>query len=293
MGTDTRRGRGLIVVAAILALALCAAPDAHARDLKRGAKGPRVAFVQKVLGQHVDRIFGKQTKRAVKRFQRRHGLAADGIVGPATWAALKRARGTSSRCRPQQPRQRPRPAARARHHRRRRLRPRHAARRQALPAQQGPDGRRRRRARDLGRARPPRRHQGAQAPPRRDPQRRRRPADHRAPRDRRGEPDRAQALPLRRRPRELQRQRLRLLGLGLLRAARRRAAEPPDGLGRADVLRRRRAPAATSRSTPTPGTRTWSSTAAASTPRAGTSGSRWQWQQRSTSGYTVRHPPGL
>ena len=23
------------------------------------------------------------------------------------------------------------------------------------------------------------------------------------------------------------------------------------------------------------------------------SGSRWQWQQRSTSGYTVRHPPGL
>ena len=53
--------------------------------------------MQKVLGQHVDRIFGKQTKRAVKRFQRRHGLTADGIVGPATWAALKRARGTSSR----------------------------------------------------------------------------------------------------------------------------------------------------------------------------------------------------
>jgi hypothetical protein len=97
VGTDTRRSRGLIVVAAILALALCAAPDAHARDLERGAKGPRVAFVQKVLGQHVDRIFGKQTKRAVKRFQRRHGLTADGIVGPATWSALKRARGGTSR----------------------------------------------------------------------------------------------------------------------------------------------------------------------------------------------------
>ena len=97
MGTDSRRSRGLIVVLAVLALAFCAAPDAHAGALKKGAKGPRVAFVQKVLGQDVDRIFGKQTKRAVKRFQRRHGLTADGIVGPATWAALKRARGTSSR----------------------------------------------------------------------------------------------------------------------------------------------------------------------------------------------------
>src|SRR4051794_41795694 len=94
---DSRRGRGLIFIAVLLALALCAAPAAHARDLKRGAKGPRVAFVQKVLHLHVDRIYGKQTKRAVRRFQRRHGLTADGVVGPATWSALKRARGTRSR----------------------------------------------------------------------------------------------------------------------------------------------------------------------------------------------------
>ena len=67
-----------------------------ARPLKKGSKGPRVAFVQRALGLHADRIFGSQTKRAVKRFQRRHGLTADGIVGPATWSALKRSRGRSS-----------------------------------------------------------------------------------------------------------------------------------------------------------------------------------------------------
>jgi hypothetical protein len=94
VGKDSRRGRGLIVIAALVAVALCAAAPADARGLKRGARGPRVAFVQKVLHLHVDRIYGKQTMRAVRRFQRRHGLTPDGIVGPETWSALKRARGT-------------------------------------------------------------------------------------------------------------------------------------------------------------------------------------------------------
>ena len=96
MDKATRLSRGLIVIAALVALVLCTAPAAHAGSLKRGAKGPRVAFVQKVLGLDVDRIYGKQTKRAVKRFQRSRGLTVDGVVGPATWEALKRARGRSS-----------------------------------------------------------------------------------------------------------------------------------------------------------------------------------------------------
>jgi peptidoglycan hydrolase-like protein with peptidoglycan-binding domain len=96
VGTATRRRRGLILIVALLALVLCTASPAAARPLKKGSKGPRVAFVQKVLGLHADRIYGTQTKRAVKRFQHRHGLTADGVVGPATWAALKRARGRAS-----------------------------------------------------------------------------------------------------------------------------------------------------------------------------------------------------
>jgi peptidoglycan hydrolase-like protein with peptidoglycan-binding domain len=92
-----RLGRGIILIGpALMALALFGAPAASAGDLKTGAKGARVAFVQKVLGQPVDRIYGPGTRRAVKRFQRRHGLTADGIVGAGTWQALKRARARRS-----------------------------------------------------------------------------------------------------------------------------------------------------------------------------------------------------
>ena len=65
--------------------------DASAKPLKKGSKGARVVQVQRWLGVHADGIFGRGTKRAVKRFQRGHGLTADGIVGPATLAALRRA----------------------------------------------------------------------------------------------------------------------------------------------------------------------------------------------------------
>lgn len=61
--------------------------------LKKGAKGKAVVRLQRALaaaGQAVtaDGDFGPGTDRAVRAFQTAHGLQADGIVGPATWAAL-------------------------------------------------------------------------------------------------------------------------------------------------------------------------------------------------------------
>lgn len=67
---------------------------AYAAVLKQGNTGANVRTLQRKLknwGYYkgaVDGIFGKQTKEAVKYFQRRNGLTADGIVGAKTLAAL-------------------------------------------------------------------------------------------------------------------------------------------------------------------------------------------------------------
>ena len=56
----------------------------------RVRRGNGVTALQRALHIPADGVFGPGTARAVRRFQRRHGLQADGIVGPATWAALGR-----------------------------------------------------------------------------------------------------------------------------------------------------------------------------------------------------------
>jgi peptidoglycan hydrolase-like protein with peptidoglycan-binding domain len=60
-----------------------------------GSTGMDVRRLQRLLVEMklldftgIDAIFGPQTESAVKSFQTGAGLAADGIVGPATWGAL-------------------------------------------------------------------------------------------------------------------------------------------------------------------------------------------------------------
>ena len=83
-----------MVIAAVPALAdpgATAAGGATASSeviVKRGDRGAAVRSIQRELGIPADGIFGEQTERAVKRFQRSHDLVPDGIVGPLTRGAL-------------------------------------------------------------------------------------------------------------------------------------------------------------------------------------------------------------
>lgn len=55
------------------------------RTISRGAKGIDVKQWQKIAGTTADGIFGLLTEVATIRWQVRHGLKGDGIVGPKTW----------------------------------------------------------------------------------------------------------------------------------------------------------------------------------------------------------------
>jgi len=60
--------------------------------LRKGDRGLAVRRLQRRLGVAADGVFGPQTNRAVRRFQRRNGLTVDGIVGPVTRSKLGLAR---------------------------------------------------------------------------------------------------------------------------------------------------------------------------------------------------------
>jgi uncharacterized protein YkwD len=58
------------------------------RTLRYGSVGRDVAQVQRRLGVAADGIFGPITQAAVRRFQRHHDHRPTGVVGPRTWRAL-------------------------------------------------------------------------------------------------------------------------------------------------------------------------------------------------------------
>jgi murein DD-endopeptidase MepM/ murein hydrolase activator NlpD len=78
-------------------------PAFGSRTMRRGARGWDVATLQFLLRSKgaspgtVDGGYGAGTAAAVRRFQRRAGLGADGVAGPATQRALRRRGGVRRR----------------------------------------------------------------------------------------------------------------------------------------------------------------------------------------------------
>ena len=71
-------------------------PSTGRPTIRRGSTGPYVLELQKHMNRvyplysHLaeDGIFGAKTETVVREFQRRAGIAVDGIVGPITWRTL-------------------------------------------------------------------------------------------------------------------------------------------------------------------------------------------------------------
>ena len=58
------------------------------KTIQVGSQGTYVRIAQRRLGVTDDGVFGNGTKEATIKFQKDHGLAQDGVIGPATWKVL-------------------------------------------------------------------------------------------------------------------------------------------------------------------------------------------------------------
>ena len=103
MSRNRRRLIGALALLFMLNIAVISlAQYAQAVTYRQGSTGEQVRIIQTKLknwGYYdgtVDGIFGSKTTEAVKYFQRKNGLTADGIVGPATLRALGMSTDSSS-----------------------------------------------------------------------------------------------------------------------------------------------------------------------------------------------------
>jgi hypothetical protein len=72
----------------VVAKPVVAKVDYPGHYLKVGSKDDEVKYLQTKLKVKVSGIFDLATDKAVKAFQKKHALVADGVVGPKTWAKL-------------------------------------------------------------------------------------------------------------------------------------------------------------------------------------------------------------
>lgn len=97
-----RLAGALALLFAVNIAVITLAQSAQAATYRQGSTGSEVRTIQTKLKQWgyydgaVDGIFGSQTAEAVKYFQRKNGLAVDGIVGQATLKALGMSSGGGS-----------------------------------------------------------------------------------------------------------------------------------------------------------------------------------------------------
>jgi peptidoglycan hydrolase-like protein with peptidoglycan-binding domain len=75
---------GVLAGFAVMASLAAAANNGHSAV----PEGGPVKAAQAALGVSADGIVGPVTRRAVRNFQRNHGLVVDGVIGPQTLAAL-------------------------------------------------------------------------------------------------------------------------------------------------------------------------------------------------------------
>ena len=94
MSHRRRLAWSLALLFAVNIAVISLAQQAQAATYRQGSTGEQVRIIQTKLknwGYYdgaVDGIFGSGTAEAVQYFQRKNGLTADGIVGPATLTAL-------------------------------------------------------------------------------------------------------------------------------------------------------------------------------------------------------------